>query len=62
MGWLGRPRVPSSHRQSTFDWWQCSRSGLPKQKQKEIDSMFMLVAWTIWKEKMLRCSIGQLAQ
>ncbi|OEL14709.1 hypothetical protein BAE44_0024272, partial [Dichanthelium oligosanthes] len=39
---------------STLDWWLELRSGLNKIQKSGLDSAFMLISWTIWKERNAR--------
>ncbi|GJM90353.1 hypothetical protein PR202_ga06625 [Eleusine coracana subsp. coracana] len=45
----------------TFDTWTAMRTGLPKQAKKAMDSLFMLVAWHLWKERNSRTFNGKAA-
>jgi hypothetical protein len=39
------------HQDSLLQWWQHHRAQAPRALRKCFDSMFMLSAWSIWKER-----------
>ena len=33
------------------DWWQSTRSSIPKRFRRSFDSLVLLVSWMVWKER-----------
>jgi hypothetical protein len=42
--------IPSGIKLSFVDWWGLARRRLGKPARKALDSLFVLVSWTIWLE------------
>jgi hypothetical protein len=43
--------TPTGTLQDFFDWWLSSRKQIRKEGRKAFDSLLILVAWSIWKER-----------
>jgi hypothetical protein len=43
--------TPTGTLQDFFDWWLSSRKQIRKELRKAFDSLVILVAWSIWKER-----------
>uniref|UniRef100_K3Y1G1 Reverse transcriptase zinc-binding domain-containing protein n=1 Tax=Setaria italica TaxID=4555 RepID=K3Y1G1_SETIT len=53
--WFAVSRILNIHIQSLgtiiADWWMQLTVGMSKHRKKGFDSSFMLISWTIWKER-----------
>jgi hypothetical protein len=43
--------TPIGTLQDFFDWWLSSRKQIRKELRKTFDSLVILIAWSIWKER-----------
>ncbi|CAN6359861.1 unnamed protein product [Urochloa humidicola] len=43
--------LPAALPQQLLDWWLLLRAGHHNLKQKGLDSMVMLISWSVWKER-----------
>ena len=51
MNWIGRPNIAPVLGSSFVNWWTTARTNVPSGENKKLNSMVVLVAWTIWYER-----------
>jgi hypothetical protein len=51
MNTIGRPDLFPASQNSFISWWSASRKGVAKQLRRGFDTVVVLGAWSIWKER-----------